>query len=41
MYEELLPDAEITKLTKGQQLIKRMSENPNQFHLIFHGDRIF
>lgn len=29
------PDAEITKLTKGQQLIKRMSENPNQFHLIF------
>lgn len=30
-----LPDAEITKLTKGQQLLKRMEENPYQFNLIF------
>ena len=30
-----VPDAEITKLTKGQQLLNRMVENPNQFQLIF------
>ena len=30
-----LPDAEITKLTKGQQLLNRMTENPNQFQLVF------
>lgn len=30
-----LPDAEITKLTRGQQLLKRMTEDPNQFQLIF------
>lgn len=30
-----LPDAEITKLTKGQQLLNRMTENPDQFQLIF------
>ena len=32
---KLLPDAEITKLTKSQQLLNRMTENPNQFQLIF------
>lgn len=30
-----LPDAEITKLTRSQQLLKRMTENPDQFQLIF------
>ena len=30
-----LPDAEITKLTRGQQLLNRMIENPNQFNIIF------
>lgn len=28
---KLLPDAEITKLTKSHQLLNRMTENPNQF----------
>lgn len=32
---KLLPDAEITKLTKSHQLLNRMTENPNQFQLIF------